>query len=672
MSKWSFKEDFKKTDWKATLIYNLERAAAAGIVAIIIGLFLGEKIKIIYVLFGPIVWPLVYITILLPLGLVTIWLSNQGVPFIGLVTFVISFSVFVGDPLVWFANIVLPPRIIPVEKVKFINFALIVFLMKPEPGELDESMEVSTFDSVQSADIQPDSKLVQPLNISQRTEAGPRTPGLEQDPGYAESVITKSLIDQAVLLEAKGDEESIEKAHILWEQALKIGGLSARDDLLCHYYLGPYYQSKENLAEAIKHNERIAISDPNLTFLNERDDTVRILLRADLYKSLSAAYQFHARTAIKEHEGLKSAIGYIERKLRIIGSMAAPSLLLELGSYYGLAGASGTLERALEAPSYGSEFQEAAKTSASDFLKEEAAAKATIYNRDEISKAEKPLILDTEAAAKKSPAMKWAIGGVMGVAAVFAFILLLQPSQYKKYYSKAQEAFKNGNYSEALTLVNLAKEEKSTTETNSLDSEIRQKFRDIEVLAEQQKKQKEYETYYRKALDSYNAGNYDDSLRFAQRASEYSSTQDLKRLTNNIQTRIREQRQREQDAQRVAETGRQETRSPITMGSSLANLSGNWEFAWDGRGARLPISIAQDGKVLRIQMSRDSGSGRIDGDEVSWTITTTSSQGRNTMIYTGKIQENRMFGWATLIRVSASGGSRRLSPRGWTATRKIG
>ena len=453
MSDWTLVKDFKKTDWKSTAIYNLERAFAAGLVWIPLTLIVNKETTASFLLF-----PLVYFVYLVPLRLIAYFICNLNIPLLcPILSFCSMFgsiAVVIGDPLVFLLFRILPRGYIPVENPKFFQFDVIVYVMKvekeaqPEYSQ-SEGSETQAYSTSRRAEESPAS-FVAPTTASE-DGLGNEAPGVS----FADSVVANSLIDQAVVLEANGDSGSAEKAHILWEQALRMGGLSPRNELLSHYYLGPYYQQRESLAEAIKHNEKVAIADPNLTFLGESDETVRDLLRADLFKSLTAAYQFYARTTIKEREGIESAIGYIERKLGIIGKMAAPSLLVELACLYGLEGrhqkAREAFGRAVEAPTYGSDFQEQAKKSAADYLAEEAHAETETRKAEEpaqkktaIVSQEDPLFLGNEEIKKGSPALKWAGGGTVGVGAIVGLFLVLMPNPYKEYFTKAQEAYRGG------------------------------------------------------------------------------------------------------------------------------------------------------------------------------------------------------------------------------------
>jgi hypothetical protein len=551
MNKWSFKEDFKRTDWKSTLVYNLQRAFAAGIVFIILGFITREGFKPVSLL-APIFVPIFYLLIFLPVGILAGWLSGLGVPFVGLITFACSFFVMPGDPLVWIAHEVLPPGFIPIEKPKFISASLVIFLIKEKPKEGPQEEETETEEVVSPLVYGPEEFARTPS--PERPAADYRRYEDPQNPSYVDSVITKSLIDQAILLKAKDDQDSAEKAHLLWEQALKMGGLSIQDELLCHYYLGSYYQGKENLAEAIKHNEKIAISDQDLVFLNVNDETTRIQLKDDLFKTLSAAYQYYARTVIKEHEGLNSAIAYIEKKLAIIADKAAPSLLVELGSYYGLAGnsikAKAIFEKVLEVPSYGSQFQEDVKKSALDFLKHEGSEQHKSSSQIVVTK--QPPVSSSKWSEKRPPIMKWVVAGILAVASTIGLLFVLMPSPYKEYIKKAQASFNNGNYNEALTLAKLAREEKSTGELEVLEAAIQAKLHEQKSNEEAQKRQAEYSDYFKKAEEAFARGDNIEARNFVRLAAEKIPTRESGLLESRIEAKIKEEQASEKQANLAA------------------------------------------------------------------------------------------------------------------------
>jgi hypothetical protein len=121
----SWKRDFKNINWPATLKYNALRAAAAGIVWCIFQLMAGAGVHALPTI---IAFPIGYFIFLLPIGLVTAWLSGMGVPWVGLVNFLFALMLVVGDPLVFILK-KMKPEFVPVEKTGFVNFKLVIFII---------------------------------------------------------------------------------------------------------------------------------------------------------------------------------------------------------------------------------------------------------------------------------------------------------------------------------------------------------------------------------------------------------------------------------------------------------------------------------------------------------------------------------------------------------------
>lgn len=555
MDDWAVFKDYKKTAWKATAIYNLERAFAAGLVWIPLALIINKKTTAALLLF-----PLIYFVYLVPLRLVAYIICNLDIPLIcpilAFASTLSSLAVVVGDPLIYFLDGVLPPGIIPADKPKFFNFDVIVYLKKPP--EAAEPPAAEEEEAYSPAHLQENSLRKGFQDIpSASSPIKSEEMGNDSGSDYAASVMVESLIKQAVLLELEDSEESEEKAHFLWEQALKIGNLSKHDKLLCHYYLGAYYQGKENLIEAIRHLEAVVAADPELTSLVEEDPGLRAAQRNDLYKSLSAAYQFYARTTVKETQGVDGAIRYMEEKLGIIGRMAAPSLLVELASYYGLTGRHGKareiFREAAQAPTYGSEFQEKAKASAVEFLSEDVPPEASEKSEEIVKQEPAPVFGELET-KRRSPAIKWAFIGLVGIGAIVGSVLVLMPSQYKEYFKKAQEAYRSGNYAEALTLANLAKEKKTTTELMNLETEVRYQIKQIEARQAAERLQREYDDLYQKARAAFGGRDFAGALNYANLAAAKKSTQEVDSLIRRSRLALDGQRAREeQEAQRAGD-----------------------------------------------------------------------------------------------------------------------
>jgi len=549
----------------------------------------------------------------------------------------------------------------------------------------------------------------------------------EAKPGFVESAMAKGLISQARQLEVAGDKASSDQASLLWEQALKLGGLSAPDELLCHYYLGSYYFSRENVREGIKHHQRVALSDPNLTFLQDINEASKNKLTGDLYENLSTGYQSLARTEAKEKKGTKAAIDYLQAKVNILGHMAAPSILFDLGSYYSLYGngekAKEIMRNALEAPTYGSAFQENAKKLAEDFLQKRDILDGTKEGREERLKIDQPLALGPESERKKPPLLKWIAATTVVVAAALVLILLLRPSQYSKYYSRAQELYQSGKYEEAMGLALLAKEIKATNEIATLEGLIRAKTQEIKAKEEKEKLQQEYDTYYRRAVESYNNNNLKEAKLFAELAGQRQKTREVLSLEEKIQIKLQEPKEEiganegddaaygyaayadnetsysgylrsfpegkhaaearaklaalkgGQAPQQNNEANPQEIQRQQIQDNAVTDVAGNWQMITNPgarRERREPLFITQNGTMLRIQMRQgdqtETCTGWINGDQVSWTNSRTTLDGQATIVYNAIVHGDKMTGTINLHSVTTPSSIIRTIP--WSAERK--
>jgi ABC-type transport system involved in multi-copper enzyme maturation permease subunit len=130
----SITRDFKSIAWGATLWHNILRSACAGVVLGLLVLITGankgsENPAIVFAM--PFVFPLLYILVYMPVGLICAFIARFFPP-IALITFVIAlFFVMAGDPLVWLISLI-APRVVPVAKPGFLNLALIMWVLKPE------------------------------------------------------------------------------------------------------------------------------------------------------------------------------------------------------------------------------------------------------------------------------------------------------------------------------------------------------------------------------------------------------------------------------------------------------------------------------------------------------------------------------------------------------------
>jgi|WetSurMetagenome_2_1015567.scaffolds.fasta_scaffold237402_2 hypothetical protein len=131
--KFSFKEDWKYINWKSTLLTNLYRSIGAGVVLFLLTLiFRTSDAPLWQRLMWPLIVPLGYFILFLPLGLLTSSLNRVGIPFIGLISVVCSFFIVPGDPIVWIFDQLTGHKYIPVKDFQFLNFALILFVINEE------------------------------------------------------------------------------------------------------------------------------------------------------------------------------------------------------------------------------------------------------------------------------------------------------------------------------------------------------------------------------------------------------------------------------------------------------------------------------------------------------------------------------------------------------------
>lgn len=114
--------------WGPTLVLNHIRAACAGVVWFILFLFLpsdsGSSNPAIFLSL-----PFVYLLGMLPIALISYGLSKMGVPFIGLMSVMMSILLIPGDPVTYIIH-KYAPRFVPVERYKILNFATVLLVKK--------------------------------------------------------------------------------------------------------------------------------------------------------------------------------------------------------------------------------------------------------------------------------------------------------------------------------------------------------------------------------------------------------------------------------------------------------------------------------------------------------------------------------------------------------------
>lgn len=127
MADFSMKRDFKQVQWGPTLQVNLMRAFAAGLIIFIATAIANQDASMWFI---PLVLPIGYLIVYVPMGLIAEKLSEKGVPYVGWVTVIIALIVMIGDPIIYILY-KFAPRLVPVEHFSFINFVMILFVLKP-------------------------------------------------------------------------------------------------------------------------------------------------------------------------------------------------------------------------------------------------------------------------------------------------------------------------------------------------------------------------------------------------------------------------------------------------------------------------------------------------------------------------------------------------------------
>ncbi len=126
MTEFSLKRDFKYIQWGPTLLVNFVRSVSASLVWIVIVIFMDSGTEPLTML----LLPVFYFVILLPLGLVSIYLDELGVPFVWFIILMALITILPGDPLTFIIHKI-APKIVPTENYRFLNFILILFVLEP-------------------------------------------------------------------------------------------------------------------------------------------------------------------------------------------------------------------------------------------------------------------------------------------------------------------------------------------------------------------------------------------------------------------------------------------------------------------------------------------------------------------------------------------------------------
>jgi len=132
-SDFSLSRDFGRICWGATLWLNLLRAASAGLVwGIVMYLNLPHdrqhERQLAFLM--PIALPVGYLFIYLPIGLICAYLSQRGLPWLGLFAIFLALGILAGDPLVFILHKVFP-RAVPVERFGLLHFKMVMWVFDP-------------------------------------------------------------------------------------------------------------------------------------------------------------------------------------------------------------------------------------------------------------------------------------------------------------------------------------------------------------------------------------------------------------------------------------------------------------------------------------------------------------------------------------------------------------
>lgn len=133
----SFARDFRKIQWGPTLWYNLLRASCAGLViGVLMFLFPQNGANRFTSLAGPLLWPIGYLILFLPMGIVFSILRE--VPFVGVLSAFFSFiAVTVGDPIVCLIHKI-SQKLVPVESPPLFSLFLVFWVLDAQEISLAE------------------------------------------------------------------------------------------------------------------------------------------------------------------------------------------------------------------------------------------------------------------------------------------------------------------------------------------------------------------------------------------------------------------------------------------------------------------------------------------------------------------------------------------------------
>lgn len=133
MTEFSLKRDFKYIQWGPTLLVNFERAISASLIWVILAFFLNSGTNP----FTMLLTPIIYFVILLPVGLISIYLTELGVPFAWFITLMALVTIVPGDPLLFIIHKIVP-KLVPIKNYGLLNFTLILSVLEPTAPSIGE------------------------------------------------------------------------------------------------------------------------------------------------------------------------------------------------------------------------------------------------------------------------------------------------------------------------------------------------------------------------------------------------------------------------------------------------------------------------------------------------------------------------------------------------------
>jgi tetratricopeptide (TPR) repeat protein len=122
-------------------------------------------------------------------------------------------------------------------------------------------------------------------------------------------------------------------------------------------------------SECVEHYEQLLKSDPKFESFEVK---TRDRAKGTVFNELAIAYGENAKN-LNDRSGSQTAINYLENKIQILGDKNPPSIYVTLGGFYGLQNkhdkAKDIFNKAIEAPTYGSNLQMDSLKNAQEFSK---------------------------------------------------------------------------------------------------------------------------------------------------------------------------------------------------------------------------------------------------------------------------------------------------------------